>query len=282
MPDNGPERTQMMQPGQPPQRPQGGGPGGGFDPTPSPAGGFQPPPPPGGFNPGSPPAGFQPGPQQGFQPGGQGGFNPGGPPQGQGGFHPGGPPQGGFGQQQGGYGQQQGGFGQQPGGYGPGGGAPGFGPASSDNDKMIAMAAGGSAILIGLIILILNLANIGYIFDASGFLGVLNLLLVLVGAGLAGGGVLIFMRNPLGPKLGFFAGVGYGVLALIVIIWATSVTGFFYGGGLVGMLLVAIPTVLCFLPQTKNYVNSGAGPQQGFGQQGGFGQQQQGGYGRPF
>lgn len=268
MPDNGPERTQMMPPGQPPQRPQGGG----FDPAPSPPGGY--PHQGGGFNPGSPPGGFQPGPPQGYGQQPPGGFNPASPPQGsyqpggQGGFSPGGP--------------QQGGFGQQPGGYPhQGGGAPGFGPAASDNDKLIAMIAGGSAIVVGLIMLILSLSNIGYIFDLNVLSGLILVLVAVLSAGLIGGGALIFMRNKLGPLLGFGCGAAIAGLQILSIIVVLAAVGIFVGGSLVGLILVAIPTVLCFMPQTKNYVSSGGGPQQGFGQQG-YGQQQQGGYGRPF
>jgi len=273
--DEGPERTQAMQPGQPPpQQPSGGA-----DRTQvvRPA---QPPQQqqrPGGFNPsGQQQGGFNPGGQQGggFNPAGQqGGFNPNpqGPPSG--GFSPGGPggpPQGGF-NPGGGYpGGQQGGFspgGGGPSGFGPPSGAPsGFGPGSvSDNDKMIALGAAGSAALAGLIVVILGLSTIGYIFDLSTGAGFLLLLQLLAALGMIGGGVLIYQKNKLGP---YVAGGCAAFVALFALIGLISV---FTGGGVVILILVLIPAVLAFMPQTGNYVKSGAG-QQG----------PQGGYGRPF
>lgn len=278
-PDQGPDRTQFVQP------PQGGfNPGG---------------PPQGGFNPGGPPQGP---PSGGFNPGGpggpaQGGFNPGGPPQG--GFQhggPGGPPQGGFSpgppQGFGPGGPQQGGFGPPQGGFGPpqGGGGPGFGPAATDNDKMVAWAAAGSAGLIGLIVLIANLSVIGYAFALTGLYGLLLLLAVLSAAVLIGGGVLIFMRNRLGPLLGVIGAAAIVATWLLAIIVVLADVGVFSGTGIVWIILAAIPAVLCLMPQTRRYASGGTGPQlpgslqlPGQGQQGpGPGPQQGQGYGRPF
>lgn len=300
-PDQGPDRTQIVQPPQggfnpsPPQGP----PSGGFNPGGPPQG-----PPSGGFNPGGPPQGPPPG---GFNPGGPGG--PGGP--GQGGFNPGGPPQGGFqqggpgGYQQGGFnpggpqqgygpgGPQQGGFGPPQGGFGPpqGGGGPGFGPAATDQDKMVAWGAAGSAGLIGLIVLIANLSVIGYAFALTGLYGVLLLLAVVSAGALLGGGVLIFMRNRLGPLLGVVGAAGIVVTWLLAIIVVLADVGIFSGTGIVWIILAAIPAVLCLMPQTRRYASGGTGPQlpgslqlPGQGGQGGQGPgpQQGQGYGRPF
>lgn len=136
----------------------------------------------------------------------------------------------------------------------------GFGGAGENpGDKTVALSAAGSAALIGLIVIIVNLSTIGYIFDVSTGIGFLVIVALVVAAGLIAGGVLIYLKNPIGP---YVAG---GCAAFVLLIGLINLIGAFTGGGVVVLILVAIPAVLAFLPQTARYVktaNAGFGRHQ--------------------
>ncbi|MFI7678673.1 hypothetical protein [Actinophytocola sp. NPDC049390] len=275
--------TQMVPPGSlPPQQPP-----------------YAPPPgadasPPGGFPGQQPPPGF--GQQQGF---------------------PGQQPPPGFGQQQQGFpGQQpppgfpppQGGFAQQQGlGQGPSFGGQG------QNTQMIAWGIAGIAALLGLIVAIIGLTDMGDISTYSdgydsvpeemidqfglpspGMLWLTTIGMLLGGVAAVGGGVLVFLKHKLAPLV---LVVGGGLMLLFAIIQMIMVGGIddqfpaeMPGGtilALIAGIVVAGAGALGYFPQTKKFLGAesalgGPGGGGGFGPPpGGFGQPPQQGFGQP-
>jgi hypothetical protein len=172
------------------------------------------------------------------------------------------------------------------------------------------MIAGGLAIGVAVLSLIGGLALMSTGF---GFLVVQGLVSIVLGLGLGAGGVLIFMKNKIGP---FLAG---GIGSLIAVLGLIGLIVAFHPMSLITLILVTAVAVLSFLPQTLRHCRGGkddsagipagmpaGGPPQQYGHpqlqygqpqpygqppqgppSGGFGQQpdpvqgQPGGYGQP-
>ncbi|MEV0048980.1 hypothetical protein AB0H34_00595 [Saccharopolyspora shandongensis] len=202
---------------------------------------------------------------------------------------PQGPPSGGFPAP-----QAQGGFGAQPpqAGYGQ--------PAAQgQGSKGLALTAGWVATVLGGLLALFSLIGIflvsaayarlaeiqssleglggsEYASDAlkdlpsQGLVTTLYIVLVVTGALMCVGGIMIITRKKIGPILAL-AGAAVTAIVELVIIFTYS------GGGILGLLIAIAIGVLAFLPGTRRYVAGAGAPAPA----GGFGQPLQGGFGQP-
>lgn len=118
-------------------------------------------------------------------------------------------------------------------------------------DQHFALAASASALFVGVLQIALNVSAVGTVFRTSIASGLLLIAGLLLACGVVAGGVLVHLRNPVGPYL---LGSCGGVLLLVGL---ADLVIAFTAGALVALLLVAIPTLLACLPPTWRHVRAG-------------------------